>query len=794
MLNVAINGFGRIGRNFLKSSLKSKTFRVVAVNDLSDAPTLGHLFKYDSVFGTFEGTVKWDSNSITVNGNRIMVFAEKDPSRLPWRKLAVDVVIESTGIFTKREDAELHIRAGAKKVIISAPPKGDKPIKEIVLGVNEGVYDPKKHDVLSNASCTTNCLAPVAKVLNDEFGIVRGFMTTVHAYTADQMLMESPHKDLRRARAACLNIVPTSTGAAKSVGVVIPELAGKITGSAMRVPVIDGSIVDLVVQLKKKVGVSEVNAAIKKAAEGRMKGIIQYTDEPIVSSDIIGNANSAIFDSLLTNIEGDMIEVFAWYDNEWGYSCRLVDIVEMISKTMKHTGKVSKIAINDVRELKRSDLAGKVVFLRGSADVPMDETKPLDNPGRITDTSRIDSFLPTLKYLIDNGARVVLQPGWIGRPNGVEHEKSVIPVYLYLKKKLQEQRLLKRELLLAPTELWGQAKSIAKNFDLIQGVISGLKEGQVLVLENPRFDPQYDKGDEYYAKRLADMVNIYVADDFAQRHRPASDIVPMARMLPRYAGIHLMEEIRYAGKISEELKKVRRKPFVFIVAGKKIETKPGVVSKITVSLKLLDRMRKDDKILIGGAVAYTFMIAEKYLDKVRSDDIKTVSVKDMKKVIGESYAPWEEIYEQVNQAGKVILKAREKGIPLMMPVDHTLMKGKKIKKSQTKIPAGWQAVDIGKRTIEKYSKMIQKAGFVVMSGPVGMFDKNVPEAAVGSIAIAKAMGKATKKGVVTISAGGESTLLINQTGVKVSHASIGGGSTLEFIEKGTLAGIEALKG
>ena len=793
MLNVAINGFGRIGRNFLKSSLNSKAFKVVAVNDLTDAPTLGHLFKYDSVFGTFDGTVKWDNRSITVNGNKILVFAEKDPSKLPWRKLAIDVVIESTGIFTKKEDAELHIKAGAKKVIISAPPKGDTPVKEIVLGVNEGTYDPKKDNILSNASCTTNCLAPIAKVLNDEFGIVKGFMTTIHAYTADQMLMDSPHKDLRRARAAGLNIVPTSTGAAKSVGVVIPQLAGKLTGSAIRVPVIDGSIVDLVVELRNKKGVDDINAAVRKAAEGKMKGIIEYVDEPIVSSDIIRNPHSAVFDSLLTNIEGDLIEVFAWYDNEWGYSCRLVNLVEMIAKTLKHTGKVSKIGIKNVKELKKADLKGKIVFLRGSADVPMDESKPLEDPGRITDTSRIDSFMPTLRHLIENGAKVVLQPGWLDRPNGVEPDKSVVPIYLYLKKLMIETGLLKHELLFAPSDLKGEKRSIAQNFDRVQAAISRLQEGQVLVLENPRFDPQYDKGDEFYAKRLAAMVNIYVADDFAQRHRPASDIVPMVKYLPRYAGIQLSDEIKYMEKVSDVLKREKRKPFVFIIAGKKIETKPGVVSKITVALNLMDKMKKTDKILVGGAVAYTFMIAERFLDKVKTEEIETVSQKEMKKVIGESYAPWEEIKVQVMQAGKVILKARERGTMLLLPMDHTIMKGRQIKKSVRSIPAGWQAVDIGKKTAAKFSNIIEGAGFVVMSGPVGMFDKKIPQAAEGSIAIAKAMGRATKKGVITISAGGESTLLINQTGVKVSHASIGGGSTLEFIEKGTLVGVEALK-
>ncbi|UCD02607.1 MAG: type I glyceraldehyde-3-phosphate dehydrogenase [Candidatus Aenigmatarchaeota archaeon] len=332
MLKVAVNGFGRIGRNFLKAALKSKAFRVVAVNDLADAETMGRLFKYDSVFGPFEGKIEWGKDFIEVNGRKISVFSEKDPAVLPWGKLGIDVVLESTGVFRERDEAEAHIRAGAKKVVLSAPPKGDKPVKQIVLGVNENIYDHRKDDIISNASCTTNCLAPLAKVIDDSFGIVKGFMTTIHAYTTDQVLLDGPHKDMRRARGAGLNIVPTSTGAAKSLGKVIPRLEGKITGSAMRVPVANGSIVDLVVELRKKTEPEKINATLKKAAGGKLKGILQYSDEPLVSSDIIRNPHSSIFDSMLTNIEGDLIEVFAWYDNEWGYSNRLVDLIDFMKK------------------------------------------------------------------------------------------------------------------------------------------------------------------------------------------------------------------------------------------------------------------------------------------------------------------------------------------------------------------------------------------------------------------------------------------------------------------------------
>ncbi len=453
--------------------------------------------------------------------------------------------------------------------------------------------------------------------------------------------------------------------------------------------------------------------------------------------------------------------------------------------------------LRPVTDLKKSDLKGKIVYLRGSADVPMNEDVKMDNPKRIKDTSRIDPFLPTLTYLIRKGAKVVLQPGWIDRPDGIDPQKSVIPVYFYIKRWLKKSGVLKHGILLAPSEVGGETRNISDNFDIIQEKIAKLENGQVLVLENPRFDPQYNKGDEYYAKRLAGMVEIYVADDFGQRHRPASDIVLMPRHLPRYVGMHLIDEIKYAENVSLELKKKRRKPFVLILAGKKIETKPGVVSKITVALNLMDRMKKKDKILVGGAVAYTFMLAEHFMDKVKAgpEEVNKISEKEIEEIIGDSYVAWDQIHDQIMLAGRVILKAGEKCVSLILPKDHTIMKkdGGGIKRSQTQIPKGWQGVDVGEKTIEEFKNAIEEAGFVVMSGPVGMFDKKISGAASGSESVVRVMEKATKMGVVTISAGGESTLLVNRTGVKISYASIGGGSTLEFIEKGTLPGIEALQ-
>lgn len=332
-IRVGINGFGRIGRNALKAGLKRHPeIEVVAVNDLYDTKTLAHLLKYDSVFGQMEGDACSEDGKLLVNGKDIKVFAERDPGQIPWKDLNVDVVVESTGLFTAKDKAEVHItKGGAKKVIISAPAKGEDIT--IVMGVNEDKYDALKHHVISNASCTTNCLAPVAKVLLDNFGIEKGLMNTIHAYTNDQRILDLPHKDLRRARAAALNIIPTTTGAAKAVALVIPELAGKLNGFALRVPTPTVSVVDLTVTLSKSTSAEEINKALKEAAEGKMKHVLGFSDEPLVSMDYKGCELSSIVDGLSTMvIEGDMAKVVAWYDNEWGYSNRVMDLIAFMAE------------------------------------------------------------------------------------------------------------------------------------------------------------------------------------------------------------------------------------------------------------------------------------------------------------------------------------------------------------------------------------------------------------------------------------------------------------------------------
>ncbi|MGZ8566926.1 MAG: type I glyceraldehyde-3-phosphate dehydrogenase [Actinomycetota bacterium] len=333
-VKVGVNGFGRIGRNFFRAAKETGAdIDFVAVNDITDAATLAHLLKYDSVLGTYDGEVRASENGILVDGDELKVLAERDPANLPWKELGAEIVVESTGLFTDRERAAKHLEAGAQKVIISAPAKGED--LTMVLGVNDDLYDPAIHHVISNASCTTNCVAPMAKVLDDAFGIEQGFMTTIHAYTNDQSILDMPHKDLRRARAAAVNIIPTSTGAAKATGLVLPKLKGKLDGLAMRVPVPDGSVTDLVVNLEREASVEEVNAAFAAAAaEGPLAGKLVYTEDPIVSSDIVGSPASCTFDAKATMAMGSTVKVVGWYDNEWGYSSRLVDLAVMVAASL----------------------------------------------------------------------------------------------------------------------------------------------------------------------------------------------------------------------------------------------------------------------------------------------------------------------------------------------------------------------------------------------------------------------------------------------------------------------------
>jgi glyceraldehyde 3-phosphate dehydrogenase len=327
---VGINGFGRIGRLVFRAGYKNEKFEIVALNDITDANTLAHLLKYDSVHRTFNAEVKAKDNALLVDGKEYKVFSEKDPSKLPWKELGVDYIVESSGVFREYSKAELHLKAGAKRVMLSAPGKGEPKIPAFVMGVNEKDYDPKKDFIFSNASCTTNCFAPLVKVLHEKFKIKRGYMTTIHSYTTDQRILDLPHKDLRRARAAALSMIPTSTGAAKAIIAIFPDLKGKIDAVAMRVPTADVSIVDFVAELEKGTTKEEINKVFKDAAQGELKGILYYSEEPLVSSDFIGNPYSSIFDAELTKVNGNLIKVLSWYDNEWGYSVRMIDLLEYV--------------------------------------------------------------------------------------------------------------------------------------------------------------------------------------------------------------------------------------------------------------------------------------------------------------------------------------------------------------------------------------------------------------------------------------------------------------------------------
>ena len=327
MVNIAINGFGRIGRMVFRAGWKVPGINFVAINDLTDTPTLANLLRYDSVHGRFQGSVKAQKDSLIVGGKKIKVFAERDPASLPWKQEKIDVVIESTGFFTTSKDCQKHIDAGAKKVLLSAPPKDDMPL--FVIGVNDKDYRKGKHNIVSNASCTTNCLAPIVKIIDDEFGISKGFMNTIHSYTGDQKLVDAPHKDLRRSRSAAMNIIPTSTGAAKAVTKVMPHLKNKLDGIAMRVPTVDGSVTDFTFSTKKPATVEAINKAVKKASSGKMKGVVEYTEDPIVSRDIVGNSHSSIFDATLTmSLDSKFFKIVSWYDNEWGYSNRMINLIK----------------------------------------------------------------------------------------------------------------------------------------------------------------------------------------------------------------------------------------------------------------------------------------------------------------------------------------------------------------------------------------------------------------------------------------------------------------------------------
>ena len=526
-VRVGINGFGRIGRNFFRAVAASGAdIEIVGVNDLTDNKTLAHLLKYDSILGRLPGDVTFTEDEIAVDGKSFKALELRDPSQLPWGALGADIVIESTGIFTDANKARVHVDGGAKKVIISAPASNEDVT--IVMGVNDDKYDPSAHTIISNASCTTNCLGPMAKAINDAFGIEQGLMTTIHAYTQDQNLQDGPHKDLRRARAAALNIVPTSTGAAKAIGLVLPELKGKLDGYALRVPIPTGSATDLTVTLRTAATAAEVNAAVKAAAEGSLKGYLRYTEDPIVSSDIVTDPASCIFDAGLTKAMGSQVKVVGWYDNEWGYSNRLADLALLVGKSLWTDPLTPMRTLDDLLAV---GVSGRRVLVRSDLNVP------LDADGKITDDGRIRASMPVLTKLLNHGARVIVT-AHLGRPKGAPEAKySLRPVADRI------AQLLGLPIGFALDTVGESARLLADS----------LENGQLLLLENVRFNPGETSKDDAergeFAAALAlltggeDEGGAYVDDAFGAVHRKHASVYDVATLLPHYGGDLVQTEV-----------------------------------------------------------------------------------------------------------------------------------------------------------------------------------------------------------------------------------------------------------
>ena len=585
-IRVGVNGFGRIGRNFYralaaqKAEGKSTDIEIIAVNDLTDNASLAHLLKFDSILGRYPEDISLEGDdTIVIGSTKIKALEVKEgPAALPWGDLGVDVVVESTGIFTNAAKAKGHLDAGAKKVIISAPAT-DEDIT-IVLGVNDDKYDGSQN-IISNASCTTNCLGPLAKVLNDEFGIVKGLMTTIHAYTQDQNLQDGPHKDLRRARAAALNIVPTSTGAAKAIGLVLPELKGKLDGYALRVPIPTGSCTDLTAELTKSASADEINAAMKAAADGPLKGILKYYDAPIVSSDIVTDPHSSIFD--VGPDQGD---------RQPGQGRVVVRQRVGLLQPARRPGRagrqvaVAPMAVQTLDDLLAEGVSGRGVLVRSDLNVP------LDDDGNITDPGRIIASVPTLKALSDAGAKVVVT-AHLGRPkDGPDPKFSLAPVAAALGEQLG------RHVQLAGDVVGSDALARAE----------GLTDGDILLLENIRFDPRETSKDDKerlaLAKQLAELVaapdgspGAFVSDGFGVVHRKQASVYDVATLLPHYAGTLVAAEI----KVLEQLTSSTERPYAVVLGGSKVSDKLAVIESLA---------EKADSLVIGGGMCFTFLASQ----------------------------------------------------------------------------------------------------------------------------------------------------------------------------------------
>ncbi|MEW5761281.1 MAG: type I glyceraldehyde-3-phosphate dehydrogenase [Candidatus Thermoplasmatota archaeon] len=742
VVKIGINGFGRIGRVTLRVALERKNygtdFEIVAINDVAPIEVLSHLFRYDSTFGKFNGTVDCKKDHLLVNGKKIIFFNEKDPSKIPWKDVGAEVVIESTGIFTDRSGASAHLTAGAKKVIISAPAK--EPDITLVLGVNENEYDANKHNIISNASCTTNSLAPVAKILHKEFGIVSGLMTTIHAYTGDQRLMDFPHKDLRRARAANLSIIPTTTGAAKAVGLVLPELKGKLNGTALRVPTPDGSITDFTAVLQRETTIEEINSTIKRYAEGELKGIVEYTEEPIVSVDVIKNPNSCIVDGKSTMVvpdgKGNVVKVFCWYDNEWGYSERLIDIIDFMYR--KTERKIDAWATMD--ELNVKD---KTVFLR------IDVNSPLDRDTlEITDKTRFEASAQTINELAAKGAKVVILAHQ-GRPGDWD--------FTSMKKHAETMKqVIKRDVKFVD-DVYGE-KAIE--------AIKNLKNSEVLMLDNVRKvkDEMEKKSLEEFAK--SDMIkalspygDIFINDAFATAHRAQCSLVGFTETLPSAVGRLMEKEL----KTLEKIFVLPEKPALFLFGGAKFEDSVKVIKN------LLERNL--------GFVCLTGLTGNAFL-RAKGIDLGEENNKKLESMGKEAF----------ELAKTLIIKYKEKILlPDDVAIDHN---GERKEIMVFALPTQYPILDIGGETVKKIKKYISEAKTIFFSGPPGVFERE--DFAIGtrelftSIALSKAF---------TLTGGGHTISALDKFGLRknITYISTGGGALEEFLLGKELPVVAALK-
>src|SRR6202046_5016196 len=577
MIKVGINGYGRIGRNILRALYEGKhggNLKIVAINDLGDANTNAHLTRFDTAHGRFRGEVHVEGDSMVVNGDRIRVIAQRDPTKLPWGELGVEYVLECTGLFTSKAKAAAHLAAGAKKVVISAP-GGEDVDATIVYGVNDHILT-SGMTVISNASCTTNCLVPLVKVLHEKVGVLAGVMTTIHSYTNDQVLTDVYHSDLRRARSATMSMIPAKTGAAAAVGLVLPELKGKIDGFAIRVPTINVSLVDLSFTAARKTTTDEIHSVVKAAANGPLKGILAYNDQPLVSVDFNHDSASSTYDATLTKvIEGTLVKVCSWYDNEWGFSNRMLDTVVAWSN-VRCTARPGRLgnAGTDMKIIKMTslDLSGKRVLIREDLNVPIKD-------GRVTSDARIRAALPTIQLALKSNARVLLM-SHLGRPEEGKFadEFSLAPV---------AQRLT--QLLGVPTPL---------RRDWLDGI--AVAPGEVVLLENVRFNKGEKKNDEQLSRKMAALCDVYVMDAFGTAHRAEASTHGVAKYPPvACAGPLLVSELT---ALETALEKPAR-PLLAIVGGSKVST------KLTVLESLLSKV---DQLIVGGGIANTFLAAQGY--------------------------------------------------------------------------------------------------------------------------------------------------------------------------------------